>query len=572
MSRVVFAVLLALPLAALPRSGPDAVRLPVAALAVALLAGSVAWSAAKRGESSVRSDPLRTAILIFFAAALISLIPAVDRWASATSLMVLGLAVGAYLFVTSGQIPRTWILERGTLVMAGVGIVFTLIACVQLVGGRSPGSTLGNTNLSGAFGAMLFPVFLGMSLQPKRRHGFIAASVAAAGMVFLSQARGAMIATLVGGAVVVLALVRLRSLAIGAAVALVAASVFVPFAFARGETAKIRLGIWQGGAKLALDHPVAGCGIGNFAAQFPPHRSIEEFRLSQGGTERFAEVESAHSTWVEVAAETGALGLLSFLLVVYVAARLGRYYVIHAKDDETRGFVAGAGGGVAAFLVAGLFYSLLSQAAHAILAFVLLGMMELVGNDRVRMRKWGGTQLRLAGFGILLIVSLFVAVVTFGHAQADASFQAAMRTTNREERVRLLKEALDANYRNWRIHEQLAIAAENPTDQSLHWKQVLEHRPHNVEALNGLAVAQGNEVHLDRAIRIAPDYYKSYYNRGVFRRMAGDWAGARAMFSESIRCHPRHASSYRNRAEASYKLGDAAAADEDQRRAKELEP
>lgn len=576
-----FALLLAAPLLGLPGMGPDTIRLPAAAALVTLLSVRVAWSAARRGESGVRGDPVRTAMLGWFVAGLVSLFAAVDAWSGVFPLVVLGIGISAYLFVTSGTVSRGYLNGPGSVVLAVVGLSMAVCLAGQRALGKVPSGTVGNSNLAGALAAMLFPFALARALGPSKRLLYGSAAVALAAAVVLTQARGAAVAMLVGGIVVGAAAAwrrwRARAIVLGAAALVVAAGAATPLLFGRSDTARVRLGLWRGAFALFRGHPVVGCGAGNFGAQFPPYRTEEEFRLT-----RTDEAESAHSTWLQILAETGVPGLLAFLLLVYVAARLWRYYVKTAEDEESCSTVAGAGGGAAAFLVASFFYTLHTETSHLLMFFLFLGMSELLGNTRVRMRRAPATQARFAAYGALVILGIFATMVTVNRAAARRTFLEAMRETDPERRASLLAESRDANYREWRTHAEMArtfTAQGRWLDAATSWKNVLDHRPHHVEALNGIAVSRRRagepveqcEGYLERAARIAPFFYKTFYNRGMFRAEAEDWTAARAMFSESIRCNPGHARSYLYRGLAALRQGDRESARSDFRRARELE-
>jgi O-antigen ligase len=77
------------------------------------------------------------------------------------------------------------------------------------------------------------------------------------------------------------------------------------------ETAGFRTEVWKSGLRMAARRPLLGWGAGNFAVEYPPFRSEAEFRYSHKYvTDAFKELEDAHSSWVQVAVETGRAGLL----------------------------------------------------------------------------------------------------------------------------------------------------------------------------------------------------------------------------------------------------------------------
>lgn len=590
-SRLAQGVLLALltvPLWSWPGSGPNGVRLPLAAALVTLLSIVVAWSAARRGEGGLRGDPTRIAMVAWLVASLLSLLAAEDLWSAFPPLAVLGLGIATYLAMTSGSVSREFAVNVGAIAISLVGIAVAACILGQRAMERIPAGPLGNSNLSGAAVAMLFPFSLCGVLGKRHRivHGVAAVCTLVA--VVVTGARGALLGLLAGGAVAGGAWAWSRWGRRGAIVAILAAvvglGVSVPLMIGRSETVRIRWGLWKGSLGLFLGHPIVGCGIGNFHAQFPPYRTAEEFRLSNPKPgEVFVEAESAHSTWLQLLAETGVPGLLAFLLVVYVSARLWRYYVKSQEDPEARAVTAGSGGSAAAFLVSGCWYTLHTEPAHVVLFFLMLGLSELTGPSRARVRKAPATQARLAAFGAVAILGVFVTILTITRSAGQRLFLLAMREPDAERRGALLRDAVEANHRDWRSHFELARTYEalgHPAEAAVHFRRVLEVRPHQVAALNGLAVARLRSADgrpeaeglLERASRVAPYYYKSYFHRGISRAEAGDFPASRAMFGESIRCHPTHAPSYLYRGLAAFRQRDFPAALDDFRNARRLDP
>jgi O-antigen ligase len=73
-----------------------------------------------------------------------------------------------------------------------------------------------------------------------------------------------------------------------------------------------RLAHWIAGLHMFLDHPVLGVGIGNYPDAYPKY-FITIFTTSLG---------HAHNYYINIAAETGSIGLIAFLLfllAVFVA-------------------------------------------------------------------------------------------------------------------------------------------------------------------------------------------------------------------------------------------------------------
>jgi O-antigen ligase len=190
----------------------------------------------------------------------------------------------------------------------------------------------------------LVPLALALALgrggRLLRAVAWIAAAVLTMGVV-TTYSRGGALALLVSLALL-LALerrrIRVRHLAVAAAaIAIVATllpssffvrrlgtlSVFVPGNVESLEThdssVDKRKVLMATAAAMALDHPVAGVGAGNFSAHF------DEYSDGVGARARIyqdpGERAFPHSLYLEILAETGVVGLLAFALVVAAAFR-----------------------------------------------------------------------------------------------------------------------------------------------------------------------------------------------------------------------------------------------------------
>ncbi|HET6603354.1 MAG TPA: O-antigen ligase family protein [Xanthomonadaceae bacterium] len=81
-----------------------------------------------------------------------------------------------------------------------------------------------------------------------------------------------------------------------------------------------RIAIWQAATAMALEHPFNGVGVRGFRNAYPAYAAVDDRWLSAGQT-----AMHPHQLVLEVAAETGAFGLLCWLgAAVAVLARLRR--------------------------------------------------------------------------------------------------------------------------------------------------------------------------------------------------------------------------------------------------------
>jgi len=106
--------------------------------------------------------------------------------------------------------------------------------------------------------------------------------------------------------------------------------------------ARERLAHWRAGLAMVRAHPVLGVGGGNFQGQFRDATSTWRFRISRG---------HAHNAYIQAAAQSGLLGLATYLtLWVTVGWRLARG-LRRAGDGPSRPLVVGAIGVSVAFSV-----------------------------------------------------------------------------------------------------------------------------------------------------------------------------------------------------------------------------
>ena len=350
-------------------------------------------SASRGGDRPPGAAPLRIAASLLLGAQLLSLPAAGSLSDAAVSVLILFAGVSVVVCAKEGLFRK----EQAEALLpwiSGVALVVAAVGIAQQALGKEAVSTEGNRNYEGALSAMLLPLTVALSLRGPT-WSRLPAGAAAAGVLALllfSESRGGILAALAGlliaGAAMGVRKVPKGALSAGGAVLALLGLVGAfqgarQLSAERMETASFRIEAWKSGLRMFARHPVLGWGAGNFSREYPPFRSEAEFRLShKDGKEGFKEVEDPHSSWVAAAVETGIPGLLAFLLVAYVAARLWRYYVKTAADSDTVAALAGLGGGAAAYLVAGLFNTLTLHVSHTILFWCFLALIEVLGETR----------------------------------------------------------------------------------------------------------------------------------------------------------------------------------------------
>jgi O-antigen ligase/polysaccharide polymerase Wzy-like membrane protein len=255
------------------------------------------------------------------------------------------------------------------------------------------GGPLGDANAYAQWLVILLPVALERATAQARtvlRIGAAATAACAIAAVLVSQSRGGLLALVVVGAVL---LWRARSPRVVAAVALAVVAVVLVAGPGRvgrqisrfdEVTAVVtrhveksyssesgRVSTFWAGAYMWRDHPVLGVGFANYEDEYLPY--AKDLAIDSSG-----KVRSAHTAVIEVAAETGSVGLVAFATLVVAAAAISVRAVRALREVGDRGSARLVGamqlGGVA-WAVTSLFLNL----AHPQVPLFILGLLLASG-------------------------------------------------------------------------------------------------------------------------------------------------------------------------------------------------
>ena len=248
--------------------------------------------------------------------------------------------------------PAVWPRLLGAIAM--VVVLWLLDAWVQIVTGYSLGGAMSSERLSGIFGAgnlklgpvlaVLSPFVFGAALARFGRRGLLIAFVFQLLPILLAGSRAgwlmfALVALVFawretrsplrfiawsGAAAAVVAVVALVALHDSSALrARVTRSllVFDGSAQALDEAAAGRVRIWGTAARMIADHPLCGVGVRGFRYAYPAYAQPGDAFVDSAGDEGAAH---AHQLVLEVLSETGAVGLVLWLVGAVLAIRAWR--------------------------------------------------------------------------------------------------------------------------------------------------------------------------------------------------------------------------------------------------------
>ncbi|MEW6743375.1 MAG: O-antigen ligase family protein [Planctomycetota bacterium] len=441
-----------------------------------------------------------------------------------------------------------------------LGLAVALLAILQKFGidpygtvnpGREAVSTFGNTNAAGSFLAPLF-VLAGLLSPATRNARFLtgaAAVILGAGLI-LTQSRGSALAALAGiavGALIAITgageptpLSRLSvklGLIVAASLLLAVAAggmhVLRMKAIERSDssilspeypTTKLRLAILGDTWRMIDARALLGHGPGSFRITYPRFQSPEIARLP-GRLSVPVEVDHPHNDYALLAAERGVLaGALWLLLMGTLIRRAWLARGFDRAGPRSR-LAAPLAGAIAALAVNGATFTILRDAATAVLTFVLAGMIlayEVEGPLAARSH----VSRRLAGVGVsaFLLVALLqgslglasqVELIRVGMMEEISSTASFAAAHERLERAVLLD---PANVEAARFHTSVLVTRSLQANQTGSWSEAAKRALSRLRArlpcddfveqgYGLLALLRGREheaeVHFARASRLA---------------------------------------------------------------------
>ncbi|MCM2324330.1 MAG: O-antigen ligase family protein [Oligoflexia bacterium] len=163
------------------------------------------------------------------------------------------------------------------------------------------------------------------------------------------------------------------------------------------SSAATRVSLYRSGLRLLADFPFFGAGLGTFTGAFRPYQDPAFIEI----------VDHVHSSWFEIALESGLLGFCVFAAAILKPlAACGRR--LTAADLPTRGMAAGFFAALLAFTLHGFVEFSFQIPATAVLAIVLLAAVAALRLSSEP--EQGGVRSRraaLAGaFAVLALLSL----------------------------------------------------------------------------------------------------------------------------------------------------------------------
>lgn len=283
----------------------------------------------------------------------------------------------------------------------------------------------------------------------------------------------------------------------------------------RGPTTQKRLLIYDAALQMTSDKPITGKGLGTFSLFLPTYRTTE---LARFFPRNEYHVEHGVSEPLEILAESGALGLLGWILLVGVFVIRPLRAIRAVEDPGLRALMVASAAGVLGLAVHGLVEVSLRFQPPLFLFWALPGLAlaaELVGRkegqDKVRTITLGpGWAGRLGvsvfigmafGLALAMMLSDFVASYHVGggrRALKAGDLKGAEQSFRRAEQV--WSGNLPGRYRRAGVLWKLGRLEEAEAE----YREVLRQSPYYFDANHNLArVLRGRGKYVEAGKRVA---------------------------------------------------------------------
>jgi tetratricopeptide (TPR) repeat protein len=459
---------------------------------------------------------------------------------------------GAFLCWIAARFLDARSLKQTAIAWVLAATVEAAVMLLQVVWRVEPVGLAGNRNFASCFLAMSLPIGIACAAAFGRQWTLAAAyaMLLLAAMV-VAESRGAALALAIiafGGLLAWLA-GRKKWLPACAALAVAVGLSFLPplqSAAKRFWSDDVRPMIWLGAIRTVADAPIIGHGPGSFIEVYPAHRPPEYFDRPKSALL----TDHAHNEFLEIAVETGFLGVAAFVALLAAAAGAARMAVRNQRDEELRLLAVGMTMGWGVLLAQNLVDINLFMPPNESLFWLMIGWLAAAA------RRDGaeGKAVPLRPLARLAAGVVGALVLAFGVAKPA--------------------------YANWLFRQgTVAQAAGDERRAFRSFQRVTEIEPARVEAWRRTGLAAFKLGKLDAAVtafrsahRLMPDYADLNGELGSLLAMKGSYAEAVGFLERATELYPRDAKNFAKLALARLSLKEPEEARRAFEEAKRLDP
>ncbi|HPT07775.1 MAG TPA: O-antigen ligase family protein [Candidatus Omnitrophota bacterium] len=244
-----------------------------------------------------------------------------------------------------------------------------------------------HTNILGVYLSACIPLCLALSLyywsRFKKGIALVLSALCIYG-VYVTFSRGAVLAVLTG--IIILAIARRDKLILGGLVLILLVTPFimpkraVEFMKSVNYNPAVvlfnqdRMSAWRNAANMVKHHPVIGVGVNTFSINYG------KYKLAEHGDQITGSSFYAHNIYLQMAGETGLLGLSCFIWFLAVFFFLTAAAYTKTSEPLQRAILLGLMASVAAFLINGISETSLYYARVSMIFWFLIGFAVAMAN------------------------------------------------------------------------------------------------------------------------------------------------------------------------------------------------
>ena len=343
---------------------------------------------------------------------------------------------------------------------------------------------------------------------------------------------------------------------------------------------RFRLLVWSSTLKIIAENPFFGVGFGNYELHYPPFRTVEEWRLSEKLV-----VANAHNDYLQIAAETGLIGLGLFLwLLLRVSISLHKN-LRYERDSQIFLLSLGLGGSLTALLVSAFFAFPFQNPTPSLYFWLFLGLissLERIGGQAPkkaialpRVLAWGAA-IPLLALSYLLVIGQFLADLHL--EKARQSFLRGRET----EAFTEYQKAIFFYFPNLYTHElqRKAFSDKRIYERAVQaYQEALTKNPNSAELHADLGATLGEMglyreaiEELRKALELNPELSAARENLGHAYLLQGQWEEAIREYQKTIELDPKSARARLYLGIALYGKGEKKEAQKEWDKALALEP
>jgi len=244
---------------------------------------------------------------------------------------------------------------------------------------------------------LVLPVVFGLSFYSNTRgekRWLQLSSLIILTAIIFSYTRGVWLG-LIGG-LIFMAILRSKKLLFALVTGIIIGSMFLAFLPSSKFTQRVvrtfksdrpvgdRIFFWKGSLRIIRDYPITGLGWEGFRLVYPRYKPAKGRQL----------VCHAHNNFIDMAIDSGLLGLGIFLWLLVTIYKVGFHIFKELEDGYFKGITWGFLGSFTAFLIAGLTQYNFGDSEVVMLFYFLLGMVMVI--PRIVRERSGNRQ----GIGI----------------------------------------------------------------------------------------------------------------------------------------------------------------------------